>query len=364
MKGYIRQRSKGKWEITIDIGRDPSINKRLRHFETIVGGKKDAQHRLAELLLNIEKGTFIKQPKQLTVAAWLRQWLDSYVASNLSPKTKQSYEQELRCYPHHIQDYIAKALSEGRRHRIGGLSSRTVQYHYRILSKSLDDAIRMGLIAVNACKGVSPPRPVRRDIPSIGLEDVTKLISAIKGSSYYLFYHTLLLTGLRRSELLALKWKNLDIDLACIYVAHSLHRLDDGTIIIKEPKTSRSRRPVDLPPSLAILLRQHKVEREEEHIILGKALTDDDFVFSHADGTPLNPNTVSHTFSKIVARAGLCHLRLHDLRHTYATLQRKAGQPVEVISRVLGHASEMVALTVYNHWEGDLRAPADTMDLM
>jgi len=378
MKGYIRQRSKGKWEITIDIGRDPSINKRLRHFETIVGGKKDAQHRLAELLLNIEKGTFIKQPKQLTVAAWLRQWLDSYVASNLSPKTKQSYEQELRCYiipdlggtrltelrPHHIQNYISKALSEGRRHRIGGLSSRTVQYHYRILSKSLDDAIRMGLIAVNACKGVSPPRPGRKDIPSIGLEDVTQLISAIKGSSYYLFYHTLLLTGLRRSELLALKWKNLDIDLACIYVAHSLHRLDDGTIIIKEPKTSRSRRPVDLPPSLAILLRQHKVEREEEHIILGKALTDDDFVFSHADGTPLNPNTVSHTFSKIVARAGLCHLRLHDLRHTYATLQRKAGQPVEVISRVLGHASEMVALTVYNHWEGDLRAPADTMDLM
>lgn len=141
MKGYIRQRSKGKWEISIDIGRDPLTNNRLRHYETVVGGKKDAQYRLVELLLNIKRGTYIKQPKQLNVATWLKQWLNSYVASSLSPKTKQSYEQELRCYiipdlggirltelrPHHIQNYIAKALSEGRRHKSGGLSSRTVQ---------------------------------------------------------------------------------------------------------------------------------------------------------------------------------------------------------------------------------------------
>ena len=136
---------------------------------------------------------------------------------------------------------------------------------------------------------------MRKDIPAVVREDITKLLNAIRKSSYYLFYHTLLLTGLRRSKLLALKWKDLDLDLACMYVSHSLHRLEDGTIIIKEPKTSRSRRPVDLPPSRAILLRQHKVEREAEHIIMGKALTEDDFVFSHMDGTPLNPNTVSRT---------------------------------------------------------------------
>ena len=379
MKGYVRQRSKGKWEITIDIGRDPSTDKRLRHFETVVGGKKEAQHRLAELLLNIRKGTYIKQPKQVTLAIWLRQWLDSYVASSLSPKTGQSYEQELRCYlipdlggirltelrPHHIQNYIAKALSEGRRHRTGGLSSRTVQYHYRILSKSLDDAIRMGLIAVNACKGVSAPRPVRRDIPSIGLEDVTKLLSAIHDSSYYLFYYTLLLTGLRRSELLALKWKDLDLDLACIYVAHSLHRLDDGSIIIKEPKTSRSRRPVDLPPSLAILLRQYRVKREAEQIIVGKALTEDDFVFSHMDGTPLNPNTVSHTFSKMVARAGLPHLRLHDLRHIHATMLLKLGTHPRIVQERLGHSSIATTLDIYSHTVPGLqKAAAERLDTL
>jgi len=363
MKGYIRQRSKGRWEITIDTGRDPSTNKRLRHFETIDGGKKEAQHRLAELQLNIRKGAYIKQPRQLTVASWLRQWLDSYVASSLSPKTRQSYEQESRCYiipnlggirltdlrPHHVQGYIAKALSEGRRHRAGGLSSRTVQYHYRILSKSLDDAIRMGLIAVNACKGVSAPRPVRRDIPAIGQEDITKLLSAIKESSYHLFYYTLLLTGLRRGELLALRWKDLDIDSACIYVVHSLHRLDDGSIIIKGPKTSRSRRPVDLPSSLAMLLSHHRVQVEAERIVMGKSLTEDDFVFSHADGTPFNPNTVSHTFSKIAARAGISHLRLHDLRHIHATLLLKVGIHPRVVQERLGHSSIATTLDIYSH---------------
>jgi integrase len=164
-----------------------------------------------------------------------------------------------------------------------------------------------------------------------------------------LFYYTLLLTGLRRSELLALKWKDLDLDLACMYVAHSLHRLDDGSIIIKEPKTARSRRPVDLPPSLAVVLRQYKVKREAEQVIVGKALTEDDFVYSHVDGTPLNPNTVSHTFSKIATRAGLPHLRLHDLRHIHATMLLKAGTHPRIVQERLGHSSIATTLDIYSH---------------
>ena len=180
-----------------------------------------------------------------------------------------------------------------------------------------------------------------------------------------MFYHTLLLTGLRRSELLALKWQELDLDLAFIYVSHSLHRLDDGTIIIKEPKTSRSRRPVDLPPSLVVLLRQHKVEREAEFIIMGKALTEDDFVFSHVDGTPLNPNTVSHTFSKITVRAGLPHLRLHDLRHIHATILLKAGTHPRIVQERLGHSSIATTLDIYSHTVPGLqKAAAEHLDTL
>ena len=194
MKGHSRQRSKGKWEITIDVGRDAVTGKRQRHFEGIKGAKKDAQYRLAELLINIEQGTYIKQPKKLTVATWLLKWLDGYAASNLSPKTSESYRHELCHYiiphlggirlnelrPHHIQSYIAEALSGGRRRSAGGLSHRTVQYHFRIVSKALDDAINMGLLTVNPCKAVKPPRPARYEIPAIGPDDLAKLLQAIR----------------------------------------------------------------------------------------------------------------------------------------------------------------------------------------
>ncbi len=153
--------------------------------------------------------------------------------------------------------------------------------------------------------------------------------------------------------------------MACIYVAHSLHRLDDGSIIIKEPKTSRSRRPVDLPPSLATLLRQYKIEREAERIIMGKPLAKDDFVFSHVDGTPLNPNTVSHTFSKIVVRAGLSHLRLHDLRHIHATMLLKAGTHPRIVQERLGHSSIATTLDIYSHTVPGLqKMAAERLDTM
>ena len=252
MKGYLRRRGRESWEITVDTGRDPSTGKRRRHFESVRGSKKDAQLRLAELMVTIEQGTYIKQNRYTTLEAWLRQWLDGHALSNLAAKTRDSYKHELLKYvipslgnvrlnelrPHHIQQYITKALTHGRRLKAGGLSHRTVQYHYRILSKSLDDAIKMGLIMFNPCKGISPPRPSRTNIPTLGPDELNKLISAIKESSYYLYYYTLLLTGLRRSELLALKWNEVDLDQATVYVSHSLHRLNDGSVVIKEPKSA------------------------------------------------------------------------------------------------------------------------------
>jgi len=379
MSGSLRQRSKGRWEICIDVGRDPATGKRLRHFETVKGTKKEAQQRLAELMVSVEQGTYIKQPRQLTVAIWLRKWLESYAASNLAPKTMESYKHELNNYiiprlgevrlselrPHHIQEYIAWALSEGRKLNTGGLAHRTVQYHFRILSKALDDAIRMGLIAVNPCKGIKAPKPPRTDIPAIGPDELSKLLNAIRQSSYYLYYHTLLLTGLRRSELLALKWRDVDLDLACIYVSHSLHRLNDGTIIIKEPKTSRGRRPVDLPLSLVTLLRQHRVDQEVQMLMTDKRLTEDDFVFSRADGSPLNPNTVTHTFAKASARAGMPQLRLHDLRHIHATVLLKAGVHPRVVQERLGHSSIATTLDIYSHTVPGLqKAAAERLDTL
>jgi len=119
--------------------------------------------------------------------------------------------------------------------------------------------------------------------------------------------------------------------------------------VIKEPKSRHSRRPVSLPPSLALLLRQHKTEQEALRTLLGKPLTDTDLVFTYLDGTPLDPSTVSHAFTRILRKAGLPHIRFHDLRHTHATLMLKAGVHPKVVSERLGHASVAFTLDTYSH---------------
>jgi integrase len=362
MKGHIRQRSKGSWEICLDIGRDPATGKRRQHFETVKGHKAEAQRRLAELLLTIEQGSYIK-PKRMTLAMWLEEWLKSYVSTNCSVKTSESYQSEVRCHlvpalgaiplvelrPQHLQNYYARTLSRGRTDKKGGLSRQTVLYHHRILFQALRYAVKQGLLSRNVAEAVDPPRPERKKMATLAAADIPKFLEAAHETPYYCFFFTLLYTGLRRGEALALKWCSVDIDMASISVVQTLHRISRAGYIIKKPKSPRSRRSVALSPSLALLLRQHKAKQQVERLLLGKSLADDDFVFAHPDGTPLDPDTVTHAFSKIVRSVGLPYLRLHDLRHTHATLMLKAGIHPKVVSERLGHASVAITLDTYSH---------------
>ena len=150
MRGSIRQRSKGSWEVCIDIGRDPATGKRRQHFETIRGCKADAQRRLHKLLLSVEQGNYVK-PNRLTVAQFLQGWLQDYVRTNTAPRTAERYQEIVRVHlipalgllpvlalqPHHIQKYYAEALESGRRDGKGGLSAQTVHHHHRVLYGAL-----------------------------------------------------------------------------------------------------------------------------------------------------------------------------------------------------------------------------------
>jgi len=361
MKGYIRQRSKGSWEIAIDVGRDPSTGKRLQHWETVRGTKRDAQQRLAELLVTIEQGSYIK-PERRTLGAWLEDWINSYVATNCSPRTVDSYRSELRVHiipalgaipltnlrPQHLQGYYARALLQGRANGKGGLSSRTVQYHHRIMSEALSHAVKMGLLGRNVAEAVDPPRPKRRSMATLIPEDVPRFLEAARDTPYYLFFYTALYTGMRLGELLGLRWCDLDLDMASLSVVQSLYKRR-GICQMKEPKSSHSRRQIALSPSLVILLRKHRIEEQAQRILLGKPLDDGDLVFCHPDGSPLDPGTVTHTFTKALIRAGLPHIRFHDLRHTHATLMLKQGIHPKIVSERLGHASIAITLDTYSH---------------
>jgi len=255
----------------------------------------------------------------------------------------------LQFTPQHIQSYYAKALSEGRTDGTGGLSARSVVYHHRILSKALDYAVRMGMVARNVTSVIDPPRVARVKMATLNSEEVARFLDAGKETLYYVFFATLLYTGLRRGELLALRWRNLDLDKASLIVVETAYKLGNGQYVIKEPKTANSRRTVSLSPALVALLREYRADHELLRIQLGIGLTDNDFVFIRHDGSPINPNAVTHAFQRVINKAGLKHVRLHDLRHTHASLMLKAGEHPKIVSERLGHANIGITLDTYSH---------------
>ena len=184
--------------------------------------------------------------------------------------------------------------------------------------------------------------------------DLHLFLDYAKDSPYYCLFYLGLFTGMRRAELLALRWSDIDLDLCQLYVNRSIQyvRGDDkkNRIVFREPKTSKSRRMIALSPSTVIALREHKAKETELRISLGYLPpTDNDLVFSHYDGTPFFPNTITHAWIKLVRRCGLYGVRFHDARHTHASLLLKQGVHPKIVQERLGHGSIQITLDTYSH---------------
>jgi integrase len=180
-------------------------------------------------------------------------------------------------------------------------------------------------------------------------DDLHTFLEAAKKTPYYVLFYMALFTGMRRSELLALRWCDVDLLLCQVYVTRSLHHLRTGEIVIRTPKTAKGRRMVMLSPSAALLLQEHRDKQEAQRAMLGIPIKDDDLVFSDLEGKPLLPDTVSHVWAKLVKRTGLEGIRFHDARHTHASLMLKQGVHPKVVQERLGHATISTTLDLYSH---------------
>jgi len=354
MRGSIREKSKGSWQIQIYTGTGPD-GKPRRHFETVRGRKGDAQRRLTELLSSLDKGVYTP-PGRLTVAEHLNQWLKDYVRPNLSPRTTEGYEHichhhfvpylgnmrlnELK--PEHLQHYYSEKLSNG-------LSAQTVRHHHTCLHKALQTALEWGLLARNPADAVRPPRAQGTEMKTWDEDEITTFLEAARQTPYFALYHTALFTGMRRSELLALRWCDLDLLLCKIYVTRSLHVLIGGQVTIRQPKTAKGKRMIDLSPLATSVLREYREKQQLDRTMLGVPLKDDDLVFSDHEGKPLLPNTVTHNWIKLVRHTGLKPIRLHDARHSHASLMLKQGTHPKIVQERLGHSSISITLDTYSH---------------
>ena len=359
--GSIEARGTGSWRITVEVGAPAEDGKRTRHRETVKGNKRDAERRLREILSAAETGVYVA-PSRITTGQFLEEWVSTYALLHTSPRTAQSYAAEFRRHvvpalgkipladlrPHHIQAYYVEELRTGRSDGTGGLSPRSVAYHHRILSEALEHAVRQNLLVRNPAKVVDPPRPKRAEVGMLAAEDTRRFLQSAAESEYFPLLLAALYTGARLGELLALQWRNVDLGNGTMTITHTLYRTGSEWHL-REPKSAKSRRQIAMPASLTVHLAEHKKTMEAERATTGSELTAEDFVFAQWNGNPRDERSVNRGFARVLAKAGLPHIRFHDLRHTHASLLLKAGVNPKVVSERLGHASVSFTLDVYSH---------------
>jgi len=198
-------------------------------------------------------------------------------------------------------------------------------------------------------EAVDKPKIQHREMKTMSESDIHLFLELARESEFYALFYTYLFTGCRRSELLAIRWLNVDL-LGCQLSITRSMQYEHGVKTFKEPKTKKSRRLIDLSPSNVAVLQEHReAQNKQRQALKLPVITDNDLVFSHWDGSPFSPDSITHAFHKIALRCGLNEIHTHSARHSHATLLHKQGVPVKVIIERLGHASIAITLDLYAH---------------
>jgi integrase len=361
MNGRIRKRGEKSWELTIDLGRD-EYGKRLRKFLNVKGPKAEAQKKLRDLLTSLEKGLSLDTSKA-TVGVFLEIWLRDYVATNTAPSTADGYGFIVRCHlipklgniplakllPAHLQSYYAEALVNGRSDAKGGLSAKTVKHHHRVLSEALSHAVKWGLIARNVAQAVDPPKPRRHEIQPPSIDGVLEILALARETKYRPVLEFMAGTGVRRAEALGLRWTDLDLDRGTAAIVQTLQRIQGKGLVFQQTKTRASRRSIKLDPDTVAMLREHRGSHLLRKLDLAEVYQDTGLVFPGPLGRPLDPSVLTHSFKKLARKAGLEGVRLHDLRHSHATVMLESGVNPKVVQERLGHSSISMTMDTYSH---------------
>lgn len=360
MRGTIKKRGKS-WRIVVDTGVNPVSGKRTQHTETR-RTKHEAEDRLAELIGQVNTGGYVK-PSRLTVADFMRRWLREYAATNVRPRTYEEYAKKVEAHiipclgaialsdlqPSHLTKFYQDRLAKGRLDGKGGLSGRTVVHLHRILSEALSHAVKWNEVIRNVATAVNPPQTDHREMAVLDAEGVSKALAAVEGTVWHTIYHVAIFTGLRRGEMLGLRWRDLDLTLGTLSVVQVMHQLKGQRIIFSDPKTRKGKRSVALAPSTVLALRAYRERVEADRAMLGLAISQEDRVFTKPDGSPITPYAVTQAWRALTKKHSLGSVRLHDLRHTHATLMLKQGVHPKVVQERLGHANISVTLDTYSH---------------
>lgn len=354
--GSIYQRQDGRWAASISL----EGGKRKTFYGKT---RKEVQEQLKKALHEQLQGILVTTPQQ-KVEQFLTHWLEDTHKQSIRIRTYERYEEIVRLHlipgigdhqlqkltPQHLQAFYKQKLEEG-------LSSTTVASFHNVLHKALETAVRWNLVARNVCSLVTPPRRRHYEIQPLSIEQVQQLHRAARDHCMEALFLLALGTGMRRGEIMGLKWQDIDFTLGTLQVRRILTRIPTKarderglTYMETEPKTDRGRRYLFLPPFVLEALRRHRVRQLEEKLKAGPAWRDHDYVFCTSVGTHLNPTRdILDQLKKLLEKAGLPVIRFHDLRHSTATALLVLGTNPKIVQEVLGHSAISITMDIYSH---------------
>jgi integrase len=373
MRGHIAKKGNRYYAVVYE-GLDSATGKERHRWHAAGSTRRDAERLLADLVKRAHDGDY-RAPERITLGTYLiERWLPAKHAQ-LRPSTYDSYRRNIerhvlpalgarplqRLVPEDLDGMYASLLENGRLNSArGGLSPKTVRYIHGILRKALADAQRKGTVARNVAELADPPKLSarrKRQMQVWAPEELRRFLELVEDHPLYVAFLLAANTGMRRGELLGLRWKDVDLEMARLSVQQGAVSVA-YELSVADLKTDTARRTVDLDERTMAVLRRWRKDQVEERLAAGLPRDNSSLVFARPDGSPIHPDYFSQCFDRIVARSDLPRIRPHDLRHTHATILLKAGVPVKVVSERLGHANPAFTMSVYQHVLPGMQADA------
>ncbi len=368
MQGRVYRRDGKKWAYTVDVGVDPMSGRRRQKTKGGFATRKEAEGALHETIASVHAGTYVPNSKA-TVGEYLEGWLGS-VKSSLRPTTWISYSLAVQrlsreigavklqaLAPLQVEAAYAALIDHGGKHG-KPLEPKTVRNCHVVLHRALSDAERLGMVPRNAAHAAKAPSIARKDMMTWTAEDVGRFLEHVSKDRLYAAYVLLATTGMRRGEVMGLRWSEVDLKIGRLSVTQSITTMHDR-VFVGPTKTPKSRRNVMLDEHTVAVLRAHRKHQLEEQMAIGRRKAPDALVFCDVNGSPLHPDRFTDAFQRHVRDSGLPALRgPHSLRHTWATLALTAGVHPKVVSDRLGHSTIAITLDIYSHVSPALDAAA------
>ena len=354
-EGSIRKRSDGRWEGRYTAGHDPETGKAI--IKNVLGKTQAEVKEKLKKAIEETAGLDIAKAGQCTVGGWLEVWYENYAKIKMRPSSYLTYRGYIdnhikpnigsiplgRLTALDLQKLYKKLLEGGRVNRIEskrqpkGLSAKTVRNIHQIISSALKLAVDQRLVVRNPADGCALPKVERKEMQTLPAAQLASFLREAKDSGVFALYYIDLTTGLRRGELLGLKWEDVDLEKGEFRVRRQIGRIS-GEIIEMPLKTKNAYRTLPLSADAIGVLKEQK-----------RKAGGSPWVFPSPTGGPMSPDSVLHMLHRVLKRAGLPEVRFHDLRHTFATLALQNGVDIKTVSGMLGHFSAGFTLDTYAH---------------